>query len=98
MYLGRCVDTFLREIQERLALNPSVGARDMSNHGHLEGASSSVRSALSGVERVARENRSLLENLKFIDDEEAAQGSDNDSFHSLGKHLNDTDITRSDSA
>lgn len=54
----------------------------------FEGATT-ARITLANVEKVTRQNKSLLENLKFIDDEECGQLSDNDSFHSLGKHLND---------
>ncbi|XP_033746525.1 uncharacterized protein LOC117331756 [Pecten maximus] len=82
---GLCAESFLRELQEQLSLHPVLMSVEL-----LEGAIAS-RATLSNVEKVSRQNKSLLEDLKFIDDEDCGQLSDNDSFHSLGKHLNDPD-------
>ncbi|XP_069141847.1 uncharacterized protein [Argopecten irradians] len=82
---GLCAESFLRELQEQLSLHPVLMSVEL-----LEGAVAS-RVTLSNVEKVSRQNKSLLEDLKFIDDEDCGQLSDNDSFHSLGKHLNDAD-------
>ncbi|OWF44593.1 uncharacterized protein LOC110458165 [Mizuhopecten yessoensis] len=82
---GLCAESFLRELQEQLSLHPVLMSVEL-----LEGAVSS-RVTLSNVEKVSRQNKSLLEDLKFIDDEDCGQLSDNDSFHSLGIHLNDHD-------
>ncbi|XP_060081394.1 uncharacterized protein LOC132560735 [Ylistrum balloti] len=90
---GLCAESFLRELQEQLSLHPVLMSVEL-----LEGAVAS-RVTLSNVEKVSRQNKSLLEDLKFIDDEDGGQLSDNDSFHSLGKHLNDPeDKAHNDSA
>ncbi|XP_071142083.1 uncharacterized protein [Mytilus edulis] len=82
---GLPADLFLRELQDQLSANPIL-----SVDGKLEEQPARPHSRSSDKRKGMHFDHRIMDQIKFADDEDEPF-SDTDSFHSLGKHLNDTE-------
>ena len=86
---GIPTDLFLRELQDQLSANPILAVDgklvDEEQEVHVRRLSKS-----SEKRKGMHIEMNVMDQIKFADDEEEPF-SDTDSFHSLGKHLNDAD-------